>query len=332
VVGGTGNSTDAQFCPTHEHCGTGRSVLGNGRMAGQQEHRTGKRGSRLSLLPDYLEGAVDLHVHSAPDVDRRRFNDLELAREAKEAGVGAILIKSHQNSTVERAWLVTRCVPGIRVYGGLVLNQTVGGLNLAAVRLALQLGARQIWMPTRSARNHRLYHGQPGGISILDEEGQLLPVVDEILREMSQSDCILGTGHLSPRETSVLVDAAQRLGVPKVLVTHPEWGPTYHSYEAQKELAERGNVFFERCFVSTTYLCGCVPFESIERAISEIGVERTVLSTDLGQPETPPPSEGMRLYAERLHSAGFSADQIRDMMKTNPERLLAHSKPTCQTS
>ena len=281
----------------------------------------------MTLLPDYLAGAVDLHVHSAPDVDKRRFDDLELARAAKDAGVGAVLIKSHQNSTVERAWLVAQCVPGIRVYGGLVLNETVGGLNPAAVRLALDLGARQVWMPTRSARNHRVYHGQAGGITILDEQGRLLPAVEEILLAMAASDCILGTGHLSPQESSVLIDAAHKAGVSKILVTHPEWGPTYHSWEAQKELAMRGDVFFERCFVSTTHLCGSVPFETIERAIIETGVERTVLSTDLGQPETPPPAEGLRLYAERLRSTGFSVDQIRTMMQANPERLLARSKP-----
>lgn len=286
----------------------------------------------MSHLPDYLEGAVDLHVHSAPDVDRRRFDDLELARAAKDAGVGAVLIKSHQNSTVERAWLVSQCVPGIRVYGGLVLNETVGGLNPAAVRLALELGARQIWMPTRSARNHRVYHGQPGGISILDEQGALLPAVQEILEAMARSECILGTGHLSPQETSVLIDAAANLGLSKILVTHPEWGPTYHSCEAQKELSRRGDIFFERCFVSTTHLCGNVPFETIERAIIETGVDRTILSTDLGQPETPPPAEGLRLYAERLRSTGFSVDQIRTMMQANPERLLSHSTSTCPTS
>ena len=94
----------------------------------------------------------------------------------------------------------------------------------------------------------------------------------------------------------------------------------------------RGGVFFERCFVSTTHLCGYVPFETIERAIIETGVERTILSTDLGQPDTPPPAEGLRLYAERLRSTGFSADQIRNMMQANPESLLAHSKPICPKS
>src|SRR6266478_10035360 len=110
--------------------------------------------------PDFLEGAVDLHVHSSPDVDPRRFDDIELAREAVRAGMSALLIKSHQNSTVERASLVSKIVPEIRVYGGLVLNDTVGGLNPAAVRLALRMGAKEIWMPTRSARNHRKAYGE----------------------------------------------------------------------------------------------------------------------------------------------------------------------------
>jgi hypothetical protein len=75
-----------------------------------------------------------------------------------------------------------------------------------------------------------------------------------------------------------------------------------------------------------------VPFETIERAIVETGVERTILSTDLGQPETPAPAEGLRLYAERLRSTGFSVDQVRTMMQANPERLLARSKTTCPNS
>jgi Family of unknown function (DUF6282) len=279
----------------------------------------------MTRLPDYLEGAVDLHVHSAPDVDRRRFSDLELAREAQRAGLGALLIKSHQNSTVERAWLVEQCVPGIRVYGGLVLNETVGGLNLAAVQLAIRLGAREIWMPTRSARNHREREGLGGGIRILDDSDRLLPVVEEILAALGASECILGTGHLSPQESVALIEAAQKAGVKKILVTHPEWGPTYYSEQAQKQLARHPNVYFERCFASTAHVCGRVPFETIERAIAATGIERTILSTDLGQPENPEPVEGLRLYAERLRSTGFSVDDIRTMMRSNPESLLARS-------
>ncbi len=277
----------------------------------------------MSGMPDFLESAIDLHVHSAPDVDARRYDDLDLAREARKAGMGAILIKSHQNSTVERAWLVSKVVTGIQVFGGLVLNDTVGGLNADAVKLALAMGAKEIWMPTRSALNHRLFHGETGGITVLDAEGSLLPAAQAIIEAIAQSDCILSTGHLSPREAVVLIHHARRCGVRKILVTHPEWAPTFYPFELQKQLAQAGNVWFERCFVSTTHLCGSVPFKTIEQAIIEAGVDSTVLSTDLGQPSTPPPAEGLRLYAEQLRSSGFSPEHIRQMMCTNPARLLS---------
>jgi len=277
----------------------------------------------MTVLPDFLEDAVDLHVHSAPDVDVRRFNDIELAQEAARAGMSAILIKSHQNSTVERAWLVSKWIPEIRVFGGIVLNETVGGLNPAAVRLAVTMGAKQVWMPTRSARHHRRYEGLDGGISVLDEHGNLLPAVEQILEILRGSGCILGSGHLSQEETFALIGRARALGDITVIVTHPEWAPTFYSLEQQKALAAHGTVMFERCFVSTTHRCGFVPFETIERAIMDTGVENTVLSTDLGQPDTPPPVEGMRQYAERLCGSGFSVDDVRRMMQANPARLLA---------
>ncbi len=276
----------------------------------------------MPALPDCLEGAIDLHVHSSPDVDARRFDDLDLAREAQRAGMAAILIKSHQNSTVERAWLVSKVVTGIKTFGGLVLNATVGGLNVDAVKLAVSMGAKEIWMPTRSARNHRSFYGEAGGISVLNAEGGLVPEAQAILEVMATSGCILSTGHLSPAESLVLIEEARRRGVRKILVTHPEWGPTFYPVETQVRLAQAGSVWFERCFVSTTHLCGCVPFPVIEQAIAAAGVETTVLSTDLGQPQTPPPAEGLRLYAERLLSSGFSREDIRRMMCSNPARLL----------
>ena len=138
------------------------------------------------------------------------------------------------------------------------------------------MGAKQVWMPTRSARNR-----------VLAEHG-----------------------HLSKEETFALIGRARAVGGVQVLVTHPEWVPTFYSVEHQRALAVHGNVMFQRCFVSTTHLCGFVPFETIERA------------TDLGQPDTPPPVEGMRLNAERLCGSGFSVDDVRRMMQANPTRLL----------
>lgn len=280
----------------------------------------------MHKLPPYLEQAIDLHVHSSPDVDPRRFDDIDLARHAAEARMAALLIKSHQSSTVERAWLVSKVVPEIRVYGGLVLNHTVGGFNPHAVRLALRLGAREIWMPTRSARNHLRHHGADAaelasGLTVTDQNGRLLPVVEEILRLIAQAGCILGTGHLASEEATVLIRRARELGVKAILVTHPEWSATYYPVDLQRELAGP-DLFFERCFVSTTGICGFTPFEVIEEAIATVGVASTVLASDLGQPVNPAPVEGLAQYAARLRSVGFSPDDIRRMMVDNPARLL----------
>lgn len=276
------------------------------------------------MLPEYLYGAVDLHVHSSPDVDARRYDDIDLAREAARAGFGAILIKSHQNSTAERALLVSKIVPQIRVFGGLVLNETVGGLNPEAVRLALAMGAKQIWMPTRSAANHRAHHGQPGGIRALDDAGRLTPAAAAVLDALAGSGCILGTGHLSPAEGRALICAARERGLRRILVTHPEWPPTFYPVEEQAEIAAGGGVWFERCFVSTTHRCGFTPMETIAGAIDALGPATTVLSTDLGQPDTPPPALGMEIYAGRLRSLGFSRDQLRSMIVDGPEKLLGN--------
>jgi hypothetical protein len=274
-------------------------------------------------IDDFLSGAADLHVHSSPDVDPRRYDDLDLAREAARAGMSALLIKSHQNSTVERAILVSRVVPSIRTFGGLVLNDTVGGLNPSAVQLALRLGAAQIWMPTRSARNHRRFFGESeDGISIFGPDGRIVPAVDRILELLAASECMLGTGHLSPEESVALIARASEKGVRKILVTHPEWEATFFPVELQRSLARTPGVWFERCYVSLTHRCGFTAVDTVADAIAEVGIDSTVLSTDLGQPDTPAPVDGLRLYADALRASGFNRDQIRRMMVDNPRALL----------
>lgn len=177
-------------------------------------------------------------------------------------------------------------------------------------------------MPTRSALNHRLHHSQSGGFSVLDASGELVPEAQAIVEAIARSDCTLNTGHLRLRESVGLIDQAHRGCVRRISVTHPEWGPTLFPAYQQKELAKRGNVWFEWCFVSTTELCGRAPFRVIEQAIIEAGVETTVLSADLGQPQTPPPVEGLRLHAEQLLSSGFSREHVSEMMCANPAHLL----------
>src|SRR5436190_21645401 len=121
-------------------------------------------------------------------------DELVIAVAARDAGMKAVVLKCHHESTVSRAYLIQRMVPGIRVYGGIVLNSYVGFINPAAVEAALRLGGKEVWMPTVDAGYHAQMHGGAGGydaqqggrggsgVWVTDAEGKLKPEVVDVLK------------------------------------------------------------------------------------------------------------------------------------------------------
>jgi hypothetical protein len=276
-----------------------------------------------SRIDDVLAGAIDIHVHAAPDVFPRKFDDVELAMVACDAGYRGLLLKCHHFPTMGRAFHVRKRFPDFAFYGGLALNSPTGGLNPCAVEQALAMEAKEIWFPTLSAAHHRRQHGLgQTGLAILDSGGRLRPAVNAIVKAVARADAILGTGHLSEAEISVLVAGALDAGVRKIVITHPEWPPTSISLDLQARLAETGHVYFERCYIVTLPGCGGVAMREIAEAIRAVGWQSTVLATDLGQRTNPCPIGGMRTYVSRLHDHGFTKAQLRHMVVTNPARLL----------
>src|SRR3981081_3701981 len=87
-----------------------------------------------------LEGAYDLQVHVGPDVIARRIDDIDCAKEFLAHGMKGFVLKSHYIQTGERAQVVTKAVPGIKAFGALTLNHSVGGLNAVAVVLSGRTG------------------------------------------------------------------------------------------------------------------------------------------------------------------------------------------------
>jgi hypothetical protein len=269
-----------------------------------------------------LAGVIDMHVHTAPDVRPRKMNDIQLAQAARQAGMQAILIKSHHTLTADRARIAEYVVNSIQVFGGLALNSWVGGLNPGAVEAALAMGARQVWMPTLSSVNQMRYNRDTApGISILDGNGNLLPAVLSILALIAEKDIILGTGHLAVNETIQLVQAARQLKVKKILVTHPELPLVNMPVEVQEMISGEG-VFFERCLISVVSYPESVTFASLAATLRRIGVESSVLATDFGQANNPSPVDGMRYFLAHMQEQGFSSAELDRMTKTNPKQLL----------
>jgi len=266
-----------------------------------------------------MRGAIDLHVHCAPDTRPRKMTAIELARAARAAGMRALLLKNHETSTVPLAATVREAVSGIDVFGGLALNEAVGGFNPRAVEVALRMGAAEIWMPTHCAACERAYRGSPdSGLTIYEDGGRIRPALLEILRLIARSGVILGTGHLAPGEIADVIRAGREAGVRNFLITHPEISFLNLSIGFQREIGGPG-VYFERCFARAGF---ALDWDGLARSIREIGVETTVLATDLGQPQNPDPVNGLSQIRRELQVRGFSEGELGIMSGRNPAVLL----------
>jgi len=312
----------------------GRSGGGE-KLVAEQMH-TGTR-ALTDKAWEALQSAYDLQVHVAPDVIERRIDDIDLAKEFLAHGLGGFVLKSHYIPTSERAKVVSKAVPGISAYGAITLNHSVGGINPVAVEIAGRSGCKIVWMPTVDAANETAGRADgpntklpfwakiqrelaaigiaPPPLSVLDASGEISEATRVCLPLISKHEMILATGHLGRMEIFRLVRAARETGIRKIIVTHAEFPSQNLSADEQLELAEMG-AFIEHCF--TTMHTGKAPWETVMASIRKVGVERCLLSTDLGQTINPPVAEGFAMFAQRLLDDGFTVQEIRRMAVANP--------------
>ncbi|MCC8075469.1 MAG: DUF6282 family protein [Clostridiales bacterium] len=277
-----------------------------------------------------LKGVIDMHVHTNPDLRLRAYDDFELCDAAVRVGARAIVIKSHQGFTANRAWLTNRynkLVHGendFTMFGSVTLNRVVGGINPAAVETALKLGAKVVWLPTQSARNHLEKMGQPTTNAVdIVVDGKVVPELEDVFRLVKDYNAVLGTAHVSPTEAIVVCEAARKAGVQNLVVTHPEWWIVGMSVEDQIRLVKDYDVILERCFAQNM---GGGKYKSnlpdnLE-IIRTVGYKNVMVDTDGGQTENPHWEIAMEQYMQYLADHGVPMDQINYMTHTIPSRLL----------
>jgi len=279
-----------------------------------------------------LTGAADLHCHFGPDPHRERSVDaFEAAREAAAAGHRAIVLKSHDSPTASLAWAVQRDLgDAISVFGGICCDREIGGVNPAAVEVALGLGARIVWLPTLSSRQDfengvAAQLGIPGpGLVVTDADDGLLPETIEVLALVREREAVLATGHVSAAEHYAVVKDFARRG--KVIVTHATEdlaGPKLTA-EQCRELADLG-AWIELCAMTCIGGLATRSVGQMVTTIRAVGVDRVTLGTDFGQKINPHPAAGLQTYADALYAEGLREDEIRQMACANPCELLGVS-------
>jgi hypothetical protein len=275
--------------------------------------------------------AIDMHVHGAPEPieGKRRVDTYQLAQQAKEAGMKAVVIKSQRFGTGTLTWLVNRLVNSPILVGALCLNRDAGGLDPDIVEAQARAGAKVVWLPTISAAAHPYRVKTKGkdadeGISIIDAEGKLIPAMKEVLEVIRKNKMVLATGHVSKREVFAIAGEALRQHV-GVIITHPMAGPTgpLITIEEAKELAAMGAYLeFLMVFCMPRTPAMLMSPGKMAESIKIIGPEHCILGTDFGQDFNPPPTEGFRMMLATMLKAGLTEDDLKLLVKVNPAKLL----------
>lgn len=280
-----------------------------------------------------LEGAVDLHIHTGPDVFPRLASDIEVAQQAKQWKMRAVLIKSHVTITADRAKIASQQAR-FDVFGGLALNYPVGGLNPHAVEVAIRFGAKQIWMPTFQSAHYlkdkthvpmfrQMLPAGLEGITILNAKNKIKDEVKLILEKIAENEIVLGTGHLSIDESMVLVKEAKKMGVKNILVTHPLAPFINFTVQQMKDIILEGATMLEHDFNDCTHqVSHPISPSVIAEAIKQVGVQHCILGSDGGQVINPPPREMMQKFLMEMLKADLSLQEIKMMVSENPKRVL----------
>lgn len=299
---------------------------------GCTKHRGQHQKGETEIMSEVsMKGVIDMHVHTNPDLRKRAYDDFELMEAGIRVGARAIVIKTHQGTTMDRAYLCNRhnqIVHGgsndFTMFGSITLNKVVGGINPKAVEVALKLGAKVVWLPTASAKNHlaKMKQDPSAGVDVV-VDGKIVPELKDVFQLICEHNAVLGTAHVSPEEAFVVVEAARKAGVKNIVVTHPEWWIVDMSLEDQLRIVKDYDVVLERCFAQNM---GGGKYKSnlpdnLE-VIKAVGYEHVMVDTDGGQTENPNWEIALKQYMQYLVDHGIPEEHVYHMTRTIPSRLL----------
>ncbi|MGH7187195.1 MAG: DUF6282 family protein, partial [Pseudomonadota bacterium] len=268
-------------------------------------------------------GVIDMHAHSHPDVFGRNMDDIDLATLAKARGMRGIVLKNHISETASRAALTMKVVPGIEVFGGIVLNNAVGGINPAAVEWMHRIyGSRGkvVWLPTFESDKHVKTFGKPDAKGIVVAPGgKVIAEMEAILKIIARENLLLATGHVHPEEVLAVVKRGRELGVKNMIVTHGLTNVPGLTMAQAKQAVEMGAVI-EVCFLQfqagpnapLAFLRHWTQINAkhVAQAAKEFGARGLVISSDLGQSANMTHPDGLEVAIAAMKAEGLTDDDI----------------------
>jgi hypothetical protein len=283
---------------------------------------------------DLMKGAIDHHIHAFPDFVQRSQDMIEIAIDASKAGMRAVGFKDHWNHTGAAAYLTQRYIDDmvkrgelehrVEVFGGIGLNF---GMNPHTVEEGLKYpNTKMLWFPTFESGGYKRGAGKPTddgkSVWLVDDNGEVLPNVKEIIDMAASHKVGIGGGHTDFQELLPVCTYAQKVGA-RIVLDHPLLELNKLTMEEMKALAAVGAYVGTYCqpMIPSLYECVADPFETV-KTIAEVGAEHCIVGSDFGQVLHVFSIEGVRIFIRALLGFGVTAPEIKIMLSTNVEKLL----------
>lgn len=235
-----------------------------------------------------------------------------------------LVLKNHYEPTASLAYIVRKEVPGIEVFGGIDLNLTVGGMNPSAVEHMADITGgygRFVWMSTFDSEAQVKYSKEDRPFVPVARDGELLPATKQVIAVIAKHNLVMATGHNSPDVDLLLIKESRAQGVQRMVVTHAMIEPIHMSIEQMQQAAQMG-AYIEFVYNGLIGSYKEFDFADYAKAIRAVGVDRCILSSDMGQPANPLHPDGLVAFFKGMREQGFTQAEIDRMAKENPAHLL----------
>jgi len=324
--------------PTRERCVTS--------YAARTQYRPGE------IHPPHIKvkDAIDIHCHA----HEGQQDPFDLANRASKAEMKGILFKSISGDDPAKSvrevqeevnrWAEQEGIEPVRCWAGFVCGRQLAPISAKVVREMIDSGVVAVWLPVFTHANtlnvvgtYRRFVERGGntagwvgpltwdaalkvGHYNLDEKGELIGEVREIVRICADEGAALFFGHATHREIYKLAEEADKAGLERAVIDHP-FSPFINlSVDQMKELSKVG-ILFNFTYDELSPLLGVDP-QLMYNAIREVGPEHFTLSSDAGEPLFPDSVESMRLVRAYMEAFGLTEDELYTVCTRNPARVV----------
>lgn len=289
-----------------------------------------------SLYPgienESLVGGIDVHCHVGPDFVHRGENIIDYAIKALDTGMEGIVMKNHYHMTAHVAEVAQRYIDDyikqhgitrkIEIYGDICLNF---GFDVESVRIAARYNRlKLIRMPTFNTKVNRASEGLDGGLTILDEKGNVRREVEEILKIAKEKKIGICSGHIGAEENIALSKKTKEMGIP-FFVNHAisEERPYGMAIDKLRQCSDNGAyIGLDVMHMLPSFYSPVTDAEITIKVIEAIGSDRCILVSDVGQVLNWDPLGGLRIVIRVLLGYGIPREDIRKIFVINPRKLL----------